>query len=423
MGAIKQPQYMILFMVSLIVDWACGVLMERYPKYKKGILVFGILYHLGWLFYYKYAGFVFKELGRVIPGLSVNLSPLLPIGISFYTFQGISYIIDVYRGTVKADHSLLRVGTYISMFEQLIAGPIVTYSDVQKEMSHRSIRCKEVLKGMGVFVIGLGLKVLLANQVGGLWTDMATIGYESISTPLAWMGIIAFTFQIYFDFFGYSLMAVGLGKMMGFAIPKNFDHPYTSLTMTEFWRRWHITLGSWFREYVYISVGGNRKGTWKTIRNLLLVWALTGIWHGAGYNFLLWGLSIFVLIILEKYLIGNFLNKHPFVGHVYMIVLIPLSWLLFVVEDMQQLAVYFTRLFPFFGESMWGLEELDYLRHLGMYWPFLLAGVVFSMKWPYRLLQRIKSKVLICFILLVIFGASVYCMYKGFNDPFLYFRF
>ena len=347
----------------------------------------------------------------------------MPIGISFYTFQGISYIVDVYRGNAKAERSLLRYAVYISMFEQLIAGPIVTYGQVEKELYKRKIKVSSVLKGMGVFIFGLGLKVLLANPIGKLWSQTCAIGFESISTPLAWMAITAFSFQIYFDFFGYSLMAIGLGKMLGFKLPKNFEHPYTSLTMTEFWRRWHITLGAWFREYVYIPLGGNRNGKIATVRNLLIVWLLTGLWHGAGYNFVLWGTVLFLIIMLEKFFIGKYLNKMPVIAHIYMLILIPITWAIFAIDDIAQLGVFFTRLFPFFGQGVWSIFRYDYLKYLNLFYPFFIAGILFSTRLPFRILKQIKSRVVICLLLSVIFGASVYCMYRGFDDPFLYFRF
>ncbi len=422
-GTINAPYHFILFIVSIIVDFAVGVGIEKCKKGKKVLLAAGIVFHLGCLCVFKYANFIFGELSKVFTGFYITTEIILPIGISFYTFQGISYIADVYKGTVKAEKSLLKYAVYISMFEQLIAGPIVIYGQVERELDHRKITVKKVLNGIGIFVFGLGLKVLLANPIGKLWTQTLAIGFESISTPLAWMAIIAYSFQIYFDFFGYSLMAIGLGKMLGFKLPKNFNHPYTSITMTEFWRRWHITLGSWFREYIYIPLGGSRNGMEKTFLNLLIVWLLTGIWHGAGYNFILWGLILFVIILIEKVFIGKFLKSKPALGHIYMALLIPLTWAVFAVTDISQLGVLFTRLFPFFGEGMWSVFRYDYLKYLGQYYPFFIAGLLLSTKLPYQLLKRIKNRTIICLLLLAIFIASLYCMYRGFDDPFLYFRF
>lgn len=395
----------------------------KYPAYKKPVFIACIALHFISFAVFKYSGFVINEIERLNPTFDFTADIVLPVGISFYTFQGVSYIADVYRGKVKAQQNLLKYTVYISMFEQLIAGPIVTYDKVENELDERRIEVRSVLKGLGVFVFGLGMKVLLANPIGKLWSQTCAIGFESISTPLAWMAIIAYSFQIYFDFFGYSLMAIGLGKMLGFKLPKNFDHPYTSLTMTEFWRRWHITLGSWFKEYVYIPLGGNRDGNIATIRNLLVVWLLTGLWHGAGYNFVLWGVVLFLIIITEKFLIGKYLNKKPILAHIYMIVLIPLTWAIFAIDDMQQLGVFFSRLFPFFGQGVWSIFRYDYIKYLEQYYPFFIVGILFSTKLPYNILKRVKNRAVIWLLLLAIFGASVYCMYRGLDDPFLYFRF
>lgn len=422
-GTLKTPYHFALFVLSMIVDFEVGVGIEKYQKHKKAILVSGILFHLIALSVFKYSDFVFSQLTPFIPKLSEIPSLGLPIGISFYTFQGISYIADVYRGKTKAEKSVLRYAVYIAMFEQLIAGPIVTYSRVKGSLKSRKINVSAVLCGLGMFIFGLGLKVLLANPIGKLWSQTLAIGFESVSTPLAWMALFAYSFQIYFDFFGYSLMAVGLGKMLGFKLPKNFDHPYMSLTVTEFWRRWHITLGSWFREYVYIPLGGNRCSKARNLFNLLFVWLLTGIWHGAGYNFLLWGFILFLLIATEKYLTGKFLNSHPAIGHIYMLLIIPLTWAVFAVSDMRELGVLFTRLFPFFGTGALSVFKYDYLKYLKEYYPFLIASILFSTRLPYKLLERIRNSVLVPILLLAIFSASIYCMYKGFDDPFLYFRF
>lgn len=422
-GTLYHPEHFILFLLTIMADFAAALWMEQYPKYKKLLLTAGILFHLFSFVTFKYSGFVIGEINRLVPGADIAVDILMPIGISFYSFQGISYLVDVYRGTIKAEKSLLRYGVYLSMFEQLIAGPIVTYDRVEKELRSRKLSVSSVLRGAGIFIFGLGLKVLLANPIGKLWSQTCAIGFESISTPLAWMAIVAYSFQIYFDFFGYSLMAIGLGKMLGFRLPKNFDHPYTSRTMTEFWRRWHMTLGTWFREYVYIPLGGNRNGKIATIRNLLVVWLFTGIWHGAGYHFILWGLVLFLLILMEKFFIGKFLNKVPALGHIYMCLLIPLTWAIFAIEDIGELGIFFTRLFPFFGQGMWSVFRYDYLKYLELYYPFFIAGILLSTKLPYRMLKKIKNRVVIGLILAVIFIASVYCMYRGFDDPFLYFRF
>lgn len=422
-GTIHNPEHFVFFLISIVLDYFIGLWIEKYPKSKKIFLISGVVSHIVYLAVFKYSSFVLSEINRLNPTLVVAANVVMPIGISFYTFQGISYITDIYRGNIKAEKSLLKFAVYISMFEQLIAGPIVTYSQVNRELHHRKINYLSAIKGAELFVLGLGMKVLLANPVGRLWSQVCAIGFESISSPLAWMAIFAFSFQIYFDFFGYSLMAKGLGIMLGFNLPDNFNHPYISLTMTEFWRRWHITLGSWFREYVYIPLGGNRSGKIATIRNLLIVWLLTGLWHGAGYNFILWGIAVFIIIIAEKNFLGKFLNKNPIIGHIYMFLLIPLTWAIFAIDDIKLLGVFFSRLFPFFGQGMWSIFRYDYLKYLKLYYPFFIAGILFSTKLPFNIFKKIKNPVAVGIIVLAIFGACIYCIYKGFNDPFLYFRF
>ncbi|MFW5669665.1 MAG: MBOAT family O-acyltransferase, partial [Acetivibrio ethanolgignens] len=360
--------------------------------------------------------FVKKE---IIPPFQL----ILPIGISFYTFQIASYLIDVYREKIRAEKSVITLGAYLCMFPQLIAGPIVTYSSVAAQLRNRKHTLKKLDDGLRLFTLGLGLKVLLANQIGRLWTDIGAVGYESISTPLAWMGIFAYSLQLYFDFYGYSLMAIGLGKLLGMNLPQNFNYPYMAVSMTDFWRRWHITLGSWFREYIYIPLGGNRQGNLKTIKNLFIVWTFTGIWHGASWNFVLWGILLFVIITLEKYIYGNILQKVPVLGHAYMLFLIPVSWSLFEITDFNQLGIYLGKLFPILGKQQTPLFAGDYIKYGKMYGIFLILGFIFSTNLPRKLYERWKNKMIASIVLLAIFWASVYCLYMGMDDPFLYFRF
>ena len=307
--------------------------------------------------------------------------------------------------------------------DRLIAGPIVTYSDIKAQISDHPSTLEGIVNGIKTFVIGLGLKVMLANRIGALWTQCSTIGYESISTPMAWMGILAFTLQIYFDFYGYSLMAIGLGEIIGFKIPQNFDHPYLSRSMTEFWRRWHMTLGSWFREYVYIPLGGSREGKWKTYRNLMVVWLLTGFWHGASLNFVLWGLFLFAVIAIEKAGLLKITERIKPIGHLYMLLLIPISWTLFSITDFQQMGVFFSKLFPFFGSAGEALFEQDYIVYGKEYAVFLIIGVIFCTKIPLKIYEWIKNSIIGDVVIAAIFLGSFYCLYMGMNDPFLYFRF
>lgn len=428
-GVKENPSYLFLFLCSIGVNYILGILIGNRKRERKKWLIIGIIYNFFWLFLFKYSGFFIQNLNGIVSffGLPVQIpafEPVLPIGISFYTFQNVSYLADVYRRRVSFERSFTNYGMYISMFPQLIAGPIVTYSSVRSRIRKRKSSLKMIESGLRQFTIGLGLKVLIANQIGGLWKNVEAIGFESISTPLAWLGLVSFSLQIYFDFYGYSLMAKGLGNILGFRFPRNFSHPYLSTSMTEFWRRWHITLGSWFREYVYIPLGGNREGFWKTTRNLLVVWLLTGFWHGASWNFILWGLVLFLLIFLEKLGLGKLFARRPMAGHIYMLFAIPFTWMLFAITDLSQIAIYFQRLFPFLAQE----EEFtyftgDFLKYAGSYALSLCAGLIFITPVPKNLYNRWKNTPVSALILLIVFWGCVYCMKMGMDDPFLYFRF
>ena len=420
---VKKPVYIFLFLLTLLFDFIIAQFIESFRRTSRLWLTIGVIFNFWWLIFFKYWGFGTENINSIFhAGLTVK-DIILPIGISFYTFQNVSYLADVYRKKAKAEKNLINYGAYISMFPHLIAGPIVTYESVAQQLRKRTHSIRLVEEGLKTFTIGLGYKVLIANQIGGLWRDITAVGYNIISPRLAWMGIFAYSFQLYFDFCGYSLMAIGLGKIMGFDLPKNFDHPYMSLTMTEFWRRWHMTLGSWFRDYVYIPLGGNRRGKRRMIFNTFCVWLFTGLWHGASWNFVIWGLVLFGIIMLEKFYIGDFLNKHKLIGHAYMILIIPLTWLIFAVTDMDLMKEYFSRLLPFTHKADSVLRKDDYVKYWDIYKKYFIAGAVFSTRLPEMIYKKIKGSLFATLLLLVVFWASVYCMYKGMNDPFLYFRF
>lgn len=423
MGVLEYPIYIVLFLLTIIFNFIIGEFISAFRRASKVWLTIGITFNFMWLIFFKYTGFLFENINS-IPLINLPMKDIiLPIGISFYTFQNVSYIIDVYRKKAQAETSLVNYGAYISMYPQLIAGPIVTYSTVAEQLKQRTHTAEKVENGLKTFTVGLGLKVILANQIGGLWSDISMIGYESISTSLAWLGLIAYSFQIYFDFWGYSLMAVGLGEIMGFDIPRNFDHPYTSVSMTEFWRRWHITLGTWFKDYIYFPLGGSRTTTLKIVRNSFIVWAFTGLWHGASWNFIIWGLVLFGILMLEKFCgVKAFMEKYRIAGHIYMILLIPLSWLLFAITDFSQLGEYFLRLIHVSSEDGVVFEQ-DYIKYLGIYGKYFIAGILFSTKLPELAYKKIKDSWFGIALLLVVFWFSVYCMYQGMDDPFLYFRF
>lgn len=300
----------------------------------------------------------------------------------------------------------------------------MTYSSIRAQIGRRRITFRQIEDGLREFTIGLGFKVLLANRIGGLWSQVQAIGYESISTPLAWLGLAAFSLQIYFDFCGYSLMAKGLGAMMGFKLPDNFNHPYMSRSMTEFWRRWHMTLGSWFRDYVYIPLGGNRRGRLLTFRNLMAVWFLTGFWHGASWNFILWGLLLFLIMSAERLGLLAVLERWSFLGHLYMLFVIPLTWLVFAVTDIGQIALYLQRLFPVFArQKQFVYFSGDYLKYGKLYAISLAAGLIFMTDIPGRIYRRHRYSLITAIGLLAVFWLCVYCMRLGLDDPFLYFRF
>lgn len=429
-GVRENPGYLLLMIMSVVVNFVAGKLIaaQKTKRARKAWLVVGVVYDLGWLILFKYLGFLIENLNALFGAMHVKVqletwNLILPIGISFYTFQIISYLVDVYRRETKAEKSLISLGTYLCMFPQLIAGPIVNYHLIQEQLHKRKHSMEKVESGLKVFALGLAYKVLLANRVGHLWTEVTAIGYESISTPLAWMSIVAYSLQLYFDFYGYSLMAIGLGRMMGFDFPQNFNNPYMAVSMTDFWRRWHMTLGGWFREYVYIPLGGNRGGFAKTVRNMFVVWLLTGLWHGASWNFVLWGLLLFVLLFVEKAGLGKVLERHKALGHIYMILWIPLSWLVFVITDLSQLGIYLQKLFPFFGSTGTVLFQGDYLKYGKTYGIYLVLGILFATGVQEKLLKKNKNRLWVILLLLALFWASVYCMYLGMDDPFLYFRF
>ncbi len=335
-----EPVYISLLLFSTLVDFIHGKLVGSFKEKgnltaAKWVVASSAVINLSLLIVFKYTDFFIRSFNE-LTGSSVPLLGLaLPIGISFYTFQTMSYTIDVYRGEAPVQNNLISFGAYVSMFPQLIAGPIVRYQDIALELNCRQENLEQFALGIRLFIIGLGKKVLLANQTGALWTEISAVLPQERSILMVWIGILAFSFQIYFDFSGYSDMAVGMGHMLGFRFPDNFRYPYISKSITEFWRRWHISLGTWFKEYVYIPLGGNRNGRLLQVRNILIVWLLTGIWHGANLNFLLWGLYFGILLLLEKFVFKNWLNRLPsWIQHIYACLLVIFGWVLFAFEDM-----------------------------------------------------------------------------------------
>ena len=414
-----EGKYFLIMIASIIIDYTAGRLIYRYKneiKKKTIVLCISLVFNLGLLFFFKYFNFFIDNINNIFNLAIKGVKITLPLGISFYTFQTMSYSIDVYRGKIVPEKNIINFAAFVTLFPQLIAGPIVKYTDINKEISRRVITKDNVEVGIEKFILGLGRKVLIANNIGMLWTEVEGIGFENISTPLAWLGIISFGLQIYFDFSGYSLMAIGLGKMLGFNFPENFNYPYISRSISEFWRRWHITLGSWFKEYVYIPLGGNRKGKVRVTFNLFIVWALTGLWHGASYNFLLWGLFFFLLISIEKLGLINFLNKHRVFSHIYTIVLLLIGWTLFAITDFNGICEYLSKLLYSNGE-----EWIYYLRNYGV---SLIIAIIFSLPLVSMFYKKIDNfKWIKTIILMGIFIISVAYLVDATYNPFLYFRF
>lgn len=354
-----EPIYVLAMILSTFIDYTAGRLIDKYddkPKIRTICLIVSLVMNIGLLGTFKYLGFLINSVNGWF-GLSIpNPNLPLPIGISFFTFQSMSYTIDLYRRNIKVQKSAVSFMAFVTLFPQIVAGPIVRYEDVQNELDNRSVTEKMLGDGISRFITGLGKKVLIANNIGMLWTQVKGMDYGELSAVTAWLGILAFTFQIYFDFSGYSDMAIGLGKMMGFNFPENFNYPYMSHSISEFWRRWHITLGSWFRSYIYIPLGGNRKGLPRTIINLLIVWAVTGIWHGASWNFMLWGVYFGVLIIIERLFMGKVLEKIPsFFSWLYTFVLVVFGWVMFEAVDTSivNIGEMFGQMFTYIG-AMFG---------------------------------------------------------------------
>lgn len=423
-----EPVYVTIMIFSTIVDYTHGMLVEKYrhnDRLARLFVLSSVVINLALLIFFKYFDFIAENL-TLIPGLDF-IKPLgiaLPIGISFYTFQTMSYTIDVYRQEAKVQKNIINFGTYVALFPQLIAGPIVRYKDVAEQLDEREHSAEIFASGIRRFIVGLGKKVLLANNIGMLWDAIMASDYSGLTALGAWLGVIAFGFQIYFDFSGYSDMAIGLGRMLGFEFLENFNYPYISRSITEFWRRWHISLGTWFREYVYIPLGGNRRGKLKSFVNILIVWTLTGIWHGASWNFLLWGLYYAVILILEKAFLLKWLEKAPkIIAHLYTLMLVCIGWALFAVPDLSSCLTYISAMLGLNGA---GLISADFLYYLRNYAVTLVILAIASTPLLKNTLKKLPEKPLQIIapllVLIVLMLATAYLVDATYN-PFLYFRF
>ena len=421
-----EPKLVLLMVFNIFFNYIGGWLVDKYradAKKKKLFLILTCVLDIGILAVFKYTGMITETL-NMLPFLNIpELQISLPIGISFYTFQTMSYVIDVYRDDAPVSKNFINFGTYVALFPQLIAGPIVRYRDVAEQLVNRRETLEMFTKGVKLFMVGLAKKVIIANTMGTLTTNIFATTDEN-GVVGTWVGIIAYTFQIYFDFSGYSDMACGLGNMMGFEFLKNFNYPYIARSITDFWRRWHISLSTWFKEYVYIPLGGNRKGVKRQILNLLIVWGLTGLWHGAAYNFVLWGLYYGLLLILEKFVLKKFLDRLPsFVQHIYTLFIIIIGWGLFYFTDVGQLGEFMVDLFNF-GNGICGDQAFNLIMSN---LPMLIIAAVASTPLATTLYTRFEHtrfmwipETLYCIGVLAVSTASL--VNQSYN-PFLYFRF
>ena len=422
-----QHFYLLLLMLSIVVNYTFGRLIGERRAQRKPLLILGLIYNFGLLVFFKYTNFFIENINALLTATHIQIptiSVVMPLGISFYTFQVVSYLVDVYRGEQRPVKNIINLGVYIAMFPQVTSGPIGLYSELEPTLLRRHCSVLNLESGLKTFIIGMGAKMLLANPMGTLWAGMSRYGYETLSCPYAWLGAFGYSFQLYFDFAGYSLMAMGLGQMLGLYVPRNFYHPYISGSMAEFWRRWHMTLGRWFKKYLYFPLGGSRCSFAKTIRNTFVVWAFTGLWHGASWNFVLWGLIFFVLLTIERLGLGKLLAKTKVLKHIYVIFLIPLTWVVFALPNMQDIATYFSRLFPFFADNTASfVNTKDVIRALHDYWYLLIACVVFCLPFPSRWYEKHKNSKLVILGLVLIYLMSVYKMQTQTSNPFLYYQF
>lgn len=418
----------LLFAASIILNWCMGLLIEKTRKtgWDKVLVWASVVIDLSLLGYFKYADFFLDSVNHVLGMELPLLHVALPIGISFYTFQLLSYTVDVYRGDVSAQKNLIHFMTYVSFFPQLIAGPIVRYADVEKQLTERRHSLDMTADGVRRFLTGLGKKILLANIFGELCVFYRQTGDPSVLYH--WIYAVSYMLQIYFDFSGYSDMAIGLGKMFGFTFMENFNYPYISGSITEFWRRWHISLGSWFRDYVYIPLGGNRRGMVRQLFNILVVWTLTGLWHGAAWNFVVWGMLYAVLLTIEKLWLKKWLDSHRIAGHIYVLLAVMIGFVIFNASDFGQAAADLTGMIPTGGLPLVSAESLYYLRSYGM---IIFLGIIGATPLPKQILSRIMNhekmqsvRIIlepVLFTLLLV-TVSAYLVDGSFN-PFLYFRF
>lgn len=413
-----EPIYILLLLFSSIVDYSNGFFINKFydnKMVKKIFLIVSIIVNLGLLGIFKYLGFIVGNLNLL--GFGLNVPDIaLPLGISFFTFQTMSYSIDVYKGNIKYEKNFINFMAYVSMFPQLVAGPIVRYSDIKKELDEKNLTFKNFYEGLFRFLTGLFKKVIIANNMGLIFS-LITGDISGLSLASAWLGAVSFTLQIYFDFSGYSDMAIGLGKMIGYSYPENFNYPYISKTITEFWRRWHISLSSFFRDYVYIPLGGNRKGSKRQILNMFIVWSLTGLWHGASWNFIIWGLYFFIILVIEKYITNDF-PIPIIIRRIVTLFLIIIGWVIFAFDDIGTMILYLKSMF--INNS---IIDSNFIFFIKNYFVFIIFGILFSTPIVKKFKNYRFNRILCGIIYLILFIYTVSCLVADTYNPFLYFRF
>ena len=430
-----EPVYVLLMIASILTNFVFGIFIEselikEKRAVRRALFISAVVFNILILGFFKYYGFLAENINALF-NADIAYSELpLPIGISFYTFQVLSYVIDVYLGKVRLQRNPVSFALYVTMFPQLIAGPIVRYSDIESQLEQRNVSASKFGEGAQRFIQGLGKKVLIANSMGALWDITQAMDMTGISVFSAWLGIIAYTFQIYFDFSGYSDMAIGLGKMFGFEFMENFDHPYVSRSVTEFWRRWHISLGTWFREYVYIPLGGNRCSRIRQIRNIMAVWMLTGLWHGASWNFVVWGIYYGCLLLIEKFFLKKSIDNAPaIISHVYCMLAVIIGWVLFASRDIESAAAYLGVMSGASGNVLVDNAFIYYLKSNAVMLVISLlfsTGIFREIFEPEEISDKIRTRVshsaAVILHAFILFMSTAYLVTETYN-PFLYFRF
>lgn len=417
--AVGEPIFILVLIITTLINYYMGMqvwklgegfaIQEWQAKKRRRIVVWAIVIDVVILAVFK--------------GLAVFVnSTLLPLGISFYIFKMISFQADLLRGEVWTKPKFRHVALYFTLFPQVTSGPIMRYSEGEFAVE-KSCSLQQFEDGLKYFIMGLGIKVLLADRLAILWNDLQMIGFQSISTPLAWFGAIGYSMQLYFDFWGYSLMASGLLVMLGYNFIENFNHPYASRSIAEFYRRWHVTLGKWFRDYVYIPMGGSRCSKKRVVLNLAVVWLLTGIWHGNGINYIIWGTVLGTFIILEKLLYGKYLQKIPVIGNIYVLVLIPITWIVFAITDLKNLGIYLGRLFPFIGGAGIAVNQQDIVRYAGSYGIYFIAGIILCIPAVFKFYEKHKKNPVIVLLMVAVFWLSIYFLSSSAGNPFMYLNF